>query len=77
MFVHHRRMATPNVDIQRHLVTLVHLPFWGWLVFNRIVPDARTTSADGCSECGYSTKATSDTCTSSTLCWASLNEKQY
>ena len=30
----------------------------------KMLPNARTTSPDGCSECGYTTRATSDTCTS-------------
>ena len=56
-------MATANVDIQRQLVTLVHLITKHFLLNCKMVPNARTTSPDGYSECGY-TKATSDNCTS-------------
>ena len=62
MLVQHRLMATPNVDIQRQLVTLVHLLTKHLLLNFKMVPNARAPSPDGHSECGY-TKATSDTCT--------------
>ena len=63
MLVQHRLMATPNVDIQRQLVTLVHLLTKHLLLNCKMVYNARTASPDGYSERGY-TKATSDTCTS-------------
>ena len=63
MLVQHRPMSTPNVDIQRQLVTLVHLLTKHLLLNNKMVPNAHVTSPDSYSECGY-TMATSDTCTS-------------
>ena len=63
MLVQHRLMATPNVDIQRRLVTLVHLLTKHLLLNCKMVHNAHTTSPDGYSECGY-TKVTSGTCTS-------------
>ena len=53
MLVQHRLMATPNVDIQRQLVTLAHLLTKHLLLNCKMVPHARTTSSDGYSECGY------------------------
>ena len=56
-------MATPNVNTQNQLVTLVHL-LTKYLLLNCImVPNAPATSPDGHSECRYE-KSTSDTCTS-------------
>ena len=58
-------MATPNVNTQNQLVTLVHL-LTKYLLLNCImVPNAPATSPDGYSQCGH-TKSTSDTCASFT-----------
>ena len=53
MLVQHRLMATPNVDIQRQLVTLVHLLTKHLLLNCKMVSIARTISPVGYSECGY------------------------
>ena len=53
MFVQHRLMATPNVDIQRQLVTLVHLLTKHLLLNCKMLPNGRTTSPDSYSECIY------------------------
>ena len=63
MLLQHRLMATPNVDTLSQLGILVHL-LTKYLLLNIImVPNARTTSPDGYSQCGH-TKSTSDTCAS-------------
>ena len=41
MVVQHRLMATPNVDIQRQLVTVVHLLTKHLLLNCKMVPNAR------------------------------------
>ena len=63
MLLNGHLMVTSNVDIQRELVTLVHLLTKHLSLNCKMVHNARATSPDGYSECGY-TKATSDTCTS-------------
>ena len=64
MLAQHRLMVTPNVDIRRHLVRLVH-PLTKYLLLNcKIMPNTRTLSHDGYSQCGHTKAMISDTCTS-------------